>query len=81
MNARHPPPLITSGRVKTRMQCTPIGTYSGPLECVTSIVRKEGLRALYKGASPPAVGWAITDAILLGSLVSRLGKHRKSKSS
>lgn len=52
------------------MQCTPIGMYKGPLECVTSIVRKEGLRALYKGASPPAIGWAVTDAILLGSLVS-----------
>lgn len=58
--------------VKTRMQCMPIGTYSGPLECVTNIVRKEGLRALYKGASPPAIGWAITDAILLGSLVGHV---------
>jgi len=57
------------------MQCTPIGTYKGPLECVTSIVRKEGLRALYKGASPPAVGWAVTDAILLGSLVSCSHMH------
>ncbi|KAK9900428.1 mitochondrial carrier [Cystobasidium minutum MCA 4210] len=54
--------------VKTRMQCSPIGMYSGPLECLKSIVSKEGVRALYKGASPPAVGWAITDAILLGSL-------------
>lgn len=52
------------------MQCSPIGMYSGPLQCLKSILAKEGFRALYKGASPPAVGWAITDAILLGSLVS-----------
>ncbi|CAD6567573.1 MAG: hypothetical protein CYPHOPRED_001804 [Cyphobasidiales sp. Tagirdzhanova-0007] len=54
--------------VKTRLQCSPPRTYSGPLECLTTIIKGEGLRALYKGASPPAIGWAITDAILLGSM-------------
>ena len=39
--------------VKTRMQCSPVGTYSGPLECLMKTVKVEGLRALYKGASPP----------------------------
>ncbi|CAG8718870.1 11818_t:CDS:2, partial [Ambispora leptoticha] len=28
---------------------------------------KEGLRALYKGATPPLVGWAFMDSIMLGS--------------
>lgn len=28
----------------------------------------QGVLALYKGATPPAVGWAAIDSILLGSL-------------
>jgi solute carrier family 25 carnitine/acylcarnitine transporter 20/29 len=28
----------------------------------------QGIRALYKGATPPAVGWAAIDSLLLGSL-------------
>lgn len=31
-------------------------------------IRREGPRALYKGASPPAVGWAFSDSVLMGSL-------------
>ena len=41
--------------VKTRLQCSPPRTYSGPLECLTTIIKGEGLRALYKGASPPGM--------------------------
>lgn len=29
---------------------------------------EKGPRAVYKGASPPAVGWAASDSILMGSL-------------
>ncbi|KAK0519798.1 hypothetical protein OC842_007320 [Tilletia horrida] len=54
--------------VKVRMQCSPPGTYSGPLHALRSLVRNESVLSLYKGASPPAVGWAFTDAVLLGSL-------------
>jgi solute carrier family 25 (mitochondrial carnitine/acylcarnitine transporter), member 20/29 len=28
----------------------------------------QGILALYKGATPPAVGWAAIDSVLLGSL-------------
>lgn len=31
-------------------------------------IRHESPFALYKGASPPALGWCVTDAVLLGSL-------------
>ncbi|CAD6886611.1 unnamed protein product [Tilletia laevis] len=54
--------------VKVRMQCSPPGTYSGPWHAFRSLVKNESVLSLYKGASPPAVGWAITDAVLLGSL-------------
>ncbi|KAF4623052.1 hypothetical protein D9613_001731 [Agrocybe pediades] len=54
--------------VKTRMQCSPAGTYRGALDVLTKVVRHEGVLALYKGATPPAVGWAAIDSVLLGSL-------------
>ncbi|KAI5478901.1 mitochondrial carrier protein [Pseudohyphozyma bogoriensis] len=54
--------------IKLRMQCSPPGTYSGPLDCLRRTISQEGPRALYKGASPPAVGWAASDSVLLGSL-------------
>jgi len=54
--------------IKTRLQCSPPGTYAGAIDCLVKTVRNESVRALYKGASPPAVGWAAIDSILLGSL-------------
>ncbi|KAK0553406.1 hypothetical protein OC846_001319 [Tilletia horrida] len=54
--------------VKVRMQCSPPGTYKGPWHAFRSLIRNESVLSLYKGASPPAVGWAATDAVLLGSL-------------
>ncbi|KAJ3572516.1 hypothetical protein NP233_g3028 [Leucocoprinus birnbaumii] len=50
------------------MQCSPPGTYRGALDVLSKIVRNEGVFALYKGATPPAVGWAAIDSVLLGSL-------------
>lgn len=54
--------------VKTRLQCSPPGTYRGVIDCLVRIVRNESVFALYKGATPPAVGWAAIDSVLLGSL-------------
>ncbi|KAL4400872.1 L-ornithine transmembrane transporter [Malassezia pachydermatis] len=54
--------------VKVRLQCSPPGTYAGPLECVRSIVRTESVWGVYKGCVPPAIGWMFTDSVLLGSL-------------
>ncbi|KAF5355935.1 hypothetical protein D9756_004135 [Leucocoprinus leucothites] len=60
--------LVSFDTVKTRMQCSPPGTYRGALDVLSKIVRNEGVLALYKGATPPAVGWAAIDSVLLGSL-------------
>lgn len=54
--------------VKVRLQCSPPGTYSGPLACVRSIVRTESVLGVYKGCVPPLLGWLVSDALLLGSL-------------
>ncbi|KAF8971409.1 mitochondrial carrier domain-containing protein [Flammula alnicola] len=54
--------------VKTRMQCSPPGTYRGAFDVLGKVIKNEGIFALYKGATPPAVGWAAIDSVLLGSL-------------
>lgn len=51
-----------------RMQCAPAGTYTGVIDCVSGIVRNESILGMYKGCTPPAIGWMFTDAVLLGSL-------------
>ncbi|WVQ76293.1 hypothetical protein IAR50_005958 [Cryptococcus sp. DSM 104548] len=53
---------------KIRLQCAPPGTYKGVWDVLAQTVTKEGPRALYKGASIPAISWGITDSILMGSL-------------
>lgn len=40
------------------------GRFKGPMDCFLSTVRKEGVRALYKGATPPLVGWMFMDSIM-----------------
>jgi len=54
--------------IKTRLQCSPPGTYRGAIDCFLQTIRNESVFALYKGATPPAVGWAAIDSVLLGSL-------------
>ncbi|KAI8983045.1 mitochondrial carrier domain-containing protein [Pilobolus umbonatus] len=56
--------------VKIRMQTTSKsdGRFKGPLDCFLKTVRKEGFTALYKGATPPLVGWMFMDSIMLGTM-------------
>jgi len=54
--------------VKVRLQTSDISHFRGPLDCLLQTVRKEGVTGLYKGASPPLVGWMFMDSIMLGSL-------------
>ncbi|KAI0695138.1 mitochondrial carrier [Cytidiella melzeri] len=54
--------------IKTRLQCSPPGTYRGAIDCLVRTVRNESVLALYKGATPPAIGWAAIDSVLMGSL-------------
>ncbi|KAI9759538.1 MAG: hypothetical protein M4579_002297 [Chaenotheca gracillima] len=54
--------------VKVRLQTSEKSKFRGPLECLMQTVRKEGVRGLYKGATPPLVGWMFMDSLMLGSL-------------
>ncbi|KAK5992379.1 Mitochondrial basic amino acids transporter [Cladobotryum mycophilum] len=54
--------------VKVRLQTTDLSRFSGPLQCVMQTLRHEGVVGLYKGATPPLVGWMFMDSVMLGSL-------------
>jgi solute carrier family 25 carnitine/acylcarnitine transporter 20/29 len=49
--------------VKVRLQTTDTSQFKGPLDCLLQTVRKEGFTGLYKGASPPLVGWMFMDSM------------------
>ncbi|KAF4124276.1 solute carrier family 25 (mitochondrial carnitine/acylcarnitine transporter), member 20/29 [Geosmithia morbida] len=52
--------------VKVRLQTS--DRFKGAVDCAMQTVRREGVRGLYKGASPPLVGWMVMDSVLMGSL-------------
>ncbi|KAK9372915.1 putative mitochondrial carrier protein 19 [Lipomyces chichibuensis] len=54
--------------IKVRLQTAPANQFRGPLDCFLQTTRKEGFRALYKGATPPLLGWMVMDSVQLGSL-------------
>ncbi|KAL1614733.1 hypothetical protein SLS54_009490 [Diplodia seriata] len=54
--------------IKVRLQTTDSTHFRGPLDCLLQTVRNEGVRGLYKGATPPLVGWMAMDSLMLGSL-------------
>ncbi|KAI7465753.1 carrier protein YMC2 [Hortaea werneckii] len=54
--------------IKVRLQTAPTSQFKGPLDCLLQTVRKEGINGMYKGATPPLVGWMCMDSLMLGSL-------------
>lgn len=52
--------------VKIRRQIS--SEYSSSMDAFIQTVRHQGIRGLYAGATPPLVGWSISDPMLLGSL-------------
>lgn len=49
--------------VKVRLQTTDKSHFRGPVDCLMQTLRKEGLSGLYKGATPPLVGWMFMDSM------------------
>ncbi|KIV83995.1 hypothetical protein PV11_05975 [Exophiala sideris] len=54
--------------IKVRLQTSEKSHFRGPLDCLLQTVRNEGLQGLYKGATPPLLGWMVMDSVMLGSL-------------
>ena len=49
--------------IKVRMQTSQNAQFNGPLDCLMKTVRNEGLVGVYKGATPPLVGWMFMDSL------------------
>jgi len=54
--------------IKVRLQTSDRSQFKGPLDCLLKTVKKEGPQGLYKGATPPLLGWMAMDSVMLGSL-------------
>lgn len=54
--------------VKTRMMSTGKSTYRNPVDCLVQLLRKEGVRALYKGVSASAIRQFPQTVVSLSSL-------------
>jgi solute carrier family 25 carnitine/acylcarnitine transporter 20/29 len=55
--------------IKVRVQTDHARKYSGPWNCLVTTVRGEGLRALYKGVSPPLLATGAINSLLFGMQV------------
>ena len=49
--------------VKVRLQTATKAQFSGPWDCVVQTIRREGVSGLYKGATPPLLGWMAMDSL------------------
>ena len=49
--------------IKVRLQTSEKAQFRGPLQCLLQTVRKEGASGLYKGATPPLLGWMFMDSL------------------
>lgn len=54
--------------IKVRLQTSEHSQFRGPWDCLVQTLRNEGVRGLYKGATPPLLGWMAMDSVMLGSL-------------
>jgi solute carrier family 25 carnitine/acylcarnitine transporter 20/29 len=62
-DAVQPSDIARFDTIKVRLQTAPKSQFRGPLDCVMQTLRKEGARGLYKGATPPLIGWAFMDSV------------------
>ncbi|PVI04662.1 mitochondrial carnitine/acylcarnitine carrier protein [Periconia macrospinosa] len=54
--------------IKVRLQTSERAQFKGPVDCLLQTLRNEGVKGIYKGATPPLVGWMFMDSVMLGSL-------------
>lgn len=54
---------VSFDTIKVRLQTSEKVQFKGPLDCLLQTIRHEGVRGLYKGATPPLVGWMFMDSM------------------
>ena len=59
---------VSFDTIKVRLQTSEKVQFKGPLDCLLQTIRHEGVRGLYKGATPPLVGWMFMDSMYDQSL-------------
>ena len=61
---------VSFDTIKVRLQTSEKVQFKGPLDCLLQTIRHEGVRGLYKGATPPLVGWMFMDSMYDQALIS-----------
>lgn len=49
--------------IKVRLQTSSATHFRGPAHCLVQTLRNEGVQGLYKGATPPLIGWMFMDSM------------------
>ena len=49
--------------IKVRLQTTDKSHFRGSLDCLMQTLRNEGVKGIYKGATPPLIGWMVMDSV------------------
>ena len=61
--------------IKVRLQTSEKTQFKGPLDCLLQTVRNEGPAGLYKGATPPLVGWMLMDSMYADAIPALRHTH------
>ena len=56
--------------IKVRLQTSERAQFKGPLDCLLQTLKNEGARGLYKGATPPLIGWMFMDSMYSSQMPS-----------
>lgn len=54
--------------IKVRLQTEQTGRFKGPIHCLMVTLRTEGMRGLYKGATPPMIATGFINSLLFGMM-------------
>jgi len=52
--------------IKVRLQTERTGKFRGPIDCLVRTVKEEGIRGLYKGATPPMLATGCINSVMFG---------------
>jgi hypothetical protein len=66
--------MLSAGHVRWSMDLLQVNSQQGGESKRLASANVQGPRALYKGASIPAISWGITDSILMGRWVREAGQ-------
>jgi solute carrier family 25 carnitine/acylcarnitine transporter 20/29 len=59
--------------IKVRLQTTDKSHFRGPVDCLMQTLRNEGVKGIYKGATPPLIGWMFMDSLYVQDTAAKLG--------